>query len=98
MLAKFVSARFGTRTQTTFQFRPRWKEELVVTGPGGVFVLELPIGVYSAWLPTQQVWINKAPEWARDFWPVLEAELAEWCKKNKAKLYIDETAFVFFEE
>jgi hypothetical protein len=98
MLTQLFGALFGTRSQSTFQFRPRWKEELVVTGPGGVFVLGLPMGVYSACLPTQEVWINTAPEWAKDLWPVLEAESAEWCKNNKAKLHIDETAFVFIVE
>src|SRR4030095_3513633 len=36
---------------STCTFRARWKEELVCTGPGGTFVLELPMGRLSAFLP-----------------------------------------------
>ena len=76
----------------TFSFEPRWKEQLVVTGPGGTFVLELPMGVLSAYLPTEPVWRVKAPAWAADLWPVLKTELERWCIDNKARLHIDETA------
>ncbi|GAA5784352.1 hypothetical protein [Chitiniphilus shinanonensis] len=79
----------------TFKFQPRWREELVCTGPGGVFVLELPMGVLSAYLPTEDVWRSKAPPWAHDLWPVLKEELGAWCAANKAKFVIDETAGVF---
>lgn len=89
---------FRKKAQTTFKFQPRWKEELVVTGPGGSFVLELPMGGLTAYLPPQNVWREVAPEWAKDLWPVLKTELEEWCKKNKADFHIDETASVFVEE
>jgi len=55
MFSRLYTKRFGSKPQTTFQFEPRWKEELVVKGSGGSFVLELPMGVYSAYLPTQEV-------------------------------------------
>ncbi|MCH8498603.1 MAG: hypothetical protein LAT63_08995 [Marinobacter sp.] len=80
-----------------FQFQPRWKEELVVTGDGGQFILELPMGVLSAYLPTESAWEAKSPEWARNQYVELKQELEEWCKKNKAKFYIDETAGVGVE-
>lgn len=79
----------------TFEFQARWKEELVCTGPGGNVILELPMGILSAYLPTEEVWRTKAPGWARGLWPVLKEELEAWCIKNKAKLVIDETATVF---
>lgn len=79
----------------TFKFQPRWKEELVCAGPEGTLVLELPMGVLSAYLPTEGVWQAKAPPWARDLWPILKEELETWCVANKAKLIIDETAGVF---
>lgn len=79
----------------TFQFQPRWKEELVVIGPGGSFVLELPMGLLSAYLPTEATWPTKAPAWAADLWPVLRSELEEWCRASKADLIIDETASVW---
>jgi hypothetical protein len=78
-----------------FSFQPRWKEELVVTGPGGAFVLELPMGILSAYLPTESAWRSKAPHWAIDLWPVLKAELEQWCRDNQARLYVDEFVNVY---
>ena len=78
-----------------FKFQPRWKEELVCTGPGGSFVLELPMGILSAYLPTEESWRVKAPEWARDLWPELKSELEAWCRANNAKFYIEATAAVY---
>ncbi|WP_111657774.1 hypothetical protein [Isoalcanivorax indicus] len=78
-----------------FKFQPRWKEELVVSGPGGSFVLELPMGILSAYLPTESAWERRAPAWARDVWPQLKQELEEWCAANKAQFIIDESAGVY---
>ena len=80
---------------STFTFHPRWKEELLVVGPGGEFILELPMGVLSAYLPTQEAWQSKGPDWARELWPVLRAELEAWCNQNNAKFYIDASAWVW---
>lgn len=78
-----------------FKFHPRWKEELVVTGPGGSFILELPMGILSAYLPTESAWQQKAPGWAKDLYPTLKQELEMWCKENKAQFVIDESAGVY---
>jgi len=80
---------------SVFKFEPRWKEELVVTGQGGSFVLELPMGVLSAYLPTEGAWEKKSPPWAKGLWSALKEELESWCKENKAELIIDETAEVY---
>lgn len=82
------------RSMSTFTFQPRWKEELVCTGPGGSFILELPMGRLSAYLPTEAAWARNGPAWARDLWPVLRKELQEWCEANNALFYIDESAWV----
>ena len=74
---------------------PRWKEELVCAGPGGSFILELPMGVLTAYLPTEEAWKQKAPAWAVDLWPVLRTELADWCKANNAGFVIDPSASVY---
>jgi hypothetical protein len=79
----------------TFKFQPRWKEELVCTGPGGSFLLELPMGILSAYLPTEAVWLEKAPSWASALWPVLSSELEAWCIENKARFIIDASASVY---
>ena len=80
---------------STFTFRGRWREELVCTGPGGSFILELAMGVLTAYLPTENVWREKGPAWARDLWPTLRIELEAWCKANGAKFVIDETAAIY---
>ena len=77
-----------------FRFEPRWKEELVVTAAGGSFILELPMGVLSAYLPTEVEWKRRAPEWAVPLWADLKRELEEWCYMNNARLHIDPTAHV----
>jgi hypothetical protein len=82
------------KVQPVFRFEPRWKEELIVTGPGGVFILELPMGQLAAYLPTEDAWGSKAPGWAVDLWPILKAELEIWCAANRAGLEIDPTASV----
>ena len=79
----------------TFSFRAKWKEELVCTGPGGSFVLELPMGILTAYLPTEEAFKNKAPSWALSLWPQLKADLTQWCAANKAELVIDPTAGVY---
>jgi hypothetical protein len=83
----------------TFRFTARWKEELVVIGPGGSFILELPMGVLTAYLPTEQAWPMVAPDWALHLWPLLKAELEQWCIANGAELQIDPGATVipFYE-
>jgi len=85
----------GEMTQQLFDFQPRWKEELVVSGAGGSFVLELPMGVLSAYLPTESEWSHRGPEWARSLWSVLRQELEEWCDKNNAQLFVDPSAEVY---
>jgi len=66
-----------------------------VQGPGGQFVLELPMGVLSAYLPSEKTWAKKSPDWAVDLYPQLRNELQAWCKMNKAELIIDDSAQVF---
>jgi hypothetical protein len=78
-----------------FTFQPKWKEELVCTGPGGSFTLELPMGVLSAYLPTEVEWQRKCPSWAKDLWPTLRSELEAWCKANHAEFIIDASAHVY---
>lgn len=80
---------------STFNFQPKWKEELVCTGPGGSFVLELPMGILTAYLPTEEAWRDKAPAWAKGLWPVLHDELQEWCRRNKANFIVDANAGIY---
>ena len=58
-------------------------------------MLELPMGKLTAILPTEEVWRQKAPEWAVPLWPQLKSELEEWCRKNNAGFEIDSTGDVY---
>ncbi|WP_146051357.1 hypothetical protein [Agrobacterium rosae] len=78
-----------------FHFKSRWKEELAVSGSGGSFVLEMPIGVLSVYLLTEEEWVRRGPDWARSLWPILKQELEEWCHECNAELRVDPTAEVF---
>jgi hypothetical protein len=80
---------------STFVFNPRWKEELECRGPGGSLILELPMGTLSAYLPTEEAWLQKSPPWARTLWPVLRQELEAWCAANGAQFFIEESASVY---
>jgi len=80
---------------STFSFAPRWKEELVCTAPGGTLVLELPMGILTAYLPTEEAWQTRAPAWARGLWPELKRDLEAWCAANQAQFIIDPTAMVY---
>jgi hypothetical protein len=81
----------------TFTFQPRWKEELVCTCSLGSFILELPMGSLSAYLPPEDTWQAKAPLWAQSLWSKLREELQEWCTENHAEFVLYEFADVYFQ-
>ena len=78
-----------------FRFMPQWKEELVCECSGGSFILEAPMGIFSVYLPTEPSWQRQAPDWARPLWPRLRAELEDWCGRDHAKFYIEESATAY---
>jgi hypothetical protein len=80
-----------------FHFQYRWREELVVTTKDGAFVLEMPIGNDEApgaavYLPSEDLWQRRAPDWAVSLWPDLRGELESWCREHRAKLCIFDTS------
>jgi hypothetical protein len=85
------------RSKPIFEFQTRWKEELVVSGFGGVFVLEHTMGVSMIFLPTKEVWQRNAPDWAKHYYAELKDELEFWCKKNNLPLRIESSAWVNFD-
>jgi hypothetical protein len=78
-----------------YSFSPRWKEELVCTCRLGDFVIEMPMGITTVYLPTAERWQVLAPEWARGHWEILHAQLAEWCARQHIPLQLDATATVY---
>jgi hypothetical protein len=78
-----------------FTFTPRWKEELVCSCSLGRFVLEMPMGVTSVYLPPEERWQSIAPEWARHHWTALHGQLSSWCSSLGYPLRVDGTAQVY---
>jgi hypothetical protein len=81
--------------RTRFEFRPEWKERMIVTGSGGSFVLYFPMGVPTIALPSEERWASVAPPWAVGQWQDLHDELAAWCRDNKVLLEVDPRAGVY---
>jgi hypothetical protein len=77
-------------------FHPRWKEELVCTSAAGILGLEYPMGGRPiTYLPTEESWRNRAPEWARDLWFAMKGDLEAWCTETGTRLVISETADIY---
>ncbi|AVO28551.1 hypothetical protein C6Y55_00670 [Stenotrophomonas maltophilia] len=80
---------------SVFEFKARWKEELVCTGPHGSFVLELAMGRLTAYLSSEEAFRSSAPPCAADLWPQLRDELELWCETHQTALVVDPTARVY---
>jgi elongation factor P hydroxylase len=78
-----------------FTFQPRWKEELLCSCSEGSFVLEMPMGIVSVYLPSQDQWPVKAPSWTKGYWTALQTQLSQWCVENDLPLYIEDSAHVW---
>ena len=78
-----------------FEFKGRWKEELVCSSSQGSFVLEMPMGVVSVFLPTAEQWPLVAPDWAKSHWGELHMQLSAWCTAANIPLSVDPTAQVY---
>lgn len=77
-----------------FTFQPRWKEQLIVTQQAGSFILDMPMGELSVYLPPEGRWKDLAPAWAQDDWLDLKDTLAAWCLDNKVSFCVDRGATV----
>ena len=82
-------------SRLTFHFAPRWKEELVVTGPGGSFILSFWMGIPTVNIPPEAEWRKRAPHWVQPLWTTLYEELAVWCQANNATLEVEKGASVY---
>jgi hypothetical protein len=76
-----------------FEFKAQWKEELVCSCAFGSFVLDMPMGVVSVYLPTKEHWKEVAPTWALELWDALYQQLQEWCETGKIPLHLDATGY-----
>jgi hypothetical protein len=83
----------GENRLVEFEFKPRWKEELVCSCALGSFVLDMPMGVVSVYLPAEEHWKEVAPTWALELWNPLYQQLQAWCAAQKIPLHLDATAY-----
>lgn len=79
----------------TFQFQPRWKEELVCSCDLGSFVVTMPMGVVSVDFPTEDIWQHEAPSWAKPYWDSVRSQLSAWCKSQNIPLYVGPYGHVY---
>ena len=84
-------------TKPTMQFQPRWKEESVCSMDGRSFVIELTMGILTAYFPTRSTWEASAPDWAKHQWERARDALADWCSQQQIPLVIENHAQVWFE-
>jgi hypothetical protein len=47
------------------------------------------MGVPSVYIPTEPIWQNLAPTWARPHWNSVYVQLAVWCTSHGLPLHAD---------
>ena len=75
--------------QVSYEFLPRWKEELVCRCAQGELILEYAMGTPTVCLPVKDRWTMMAPDWSLEYWDSIHAQLSDWCSQNKVALVID---------
>jgi hypothetical protein len=78
------------------EFKAEWKELLIGMMDGKRFVIELTMGVLTVYFPTAAKWEASAPDWAKQQWERVRADLSAWCEQQKIPLVIDDQAWVDF--
>ena len=71
---------------STYDVRPRWKEELVITSPEGSLVIEMTMGIPSVYFPTEAEWEKQAPPWAISRRAEMLAAVTTWCSREQVPL------------
>ncbi len=79
-------------------FNPRWREELVASSDEGVLILELTMGKYHVYFPSQSKWTESAPEWAKEKWEVYLTETTNWCSQNNIPISVVDNGLVYEEK
>ena len=78
-----------------FDFRSRWKEELVCSCERGTFVLVFAMGKPTVYLPSEQRWAEVGPAWAKEEWANLRDQLRAWCDPGSVELMIDDESELY---
>jgi hypothetical protein len=79
-------------------FNPRWREELVASSDEGVLILELTMGKYHVYFPSQNKWKESAPEWAKEKWEVYLTATRNWCSQNNIPISVVDNGLVYEEK
>lgn len=80
------------------EFVPRWREELVATCDEGVLIFELTMGKNHVYFPTESIWLNSVPHWAKNKWKIFFDACASWCSANNIPISMVDNALVYEEK
>jgi hypothetical protein len=78
----------------SFEFTPRWKEELVCECAEGKLVVEITMGVLHVYFPSEARWKRDAPTWARMRYEEILGDLTRWCTAKSIPLTVDDSAWM----
>lgn len=73
--------------EPTFDFQPRWKEELLCSCELGELTIEMSMGVDTVWIPSRERWAEIAPPWAQPWWDAFHRQLLAWCDARQIPWY-----------
>ncbi len=77
-----------------FEFRPRWKEELVCECADGQLIVEIAMGVPHVYFPSEARWDRDAPSWAKARYAEILADLTRWCAVQNLPLTVEDSAWI----
>ena len=80
------------------KFTPKWKEELIGTCEDYSFTIEVTMGEFTAYFPSEQKWKETVPEWAQGERKTILEELKLWGKENNVPVATDDSAWIYFEK
>lgn len=83
---------------SVIRFTPRWKEELVAESAEGTLVFELTMGEAQLCFPSESLWQQEVPEWARTKWETYLEQCRDWCSRNQVPLSVVDNTFVYQQQ
>ena len=82
--------------ETEITYNARWKELLVGRIGENCFHVELSMGTLHVYFPTEKIWDDFAPPWAKGKWGTAKEAVELWCVKENTPITIDDKAWVEF--
>jgi len=81
-----------------FEFKPKWKEELVCICGKHEFTVELRMGKMHIYFPTEPKWESMAPSWAKGMWESARDQTKTWAVSQNIPFDVDLQAWIAFNE